>query len=256
MIVERKIDCRGVFEVIRPVNLIQDPVVSVVMSVFNGQRYLRESIESILSQSYSNFEFLIVDDGSEDVSLDIIKEYQENDNRVVIIKQENIGLTKSLNRGVENSRGLFVARQDADDLSMKDRLDLQLRYLDSEGVDIVGSDYIVIDDHGFELSRRIQCNKKNIWLYFILGNQLAHGSVMFNKEVLLRMGGYDEKLCCSQDYDLWMRALALNKYSIGVVEGFLYMYRSHARNISHTKKSQQKKIANSIRLNFLKSFYG
>ena len=97
------------------------PLVSVVMSVFNGETLLDKSIKSILAQTFTDFEFIIIDDGSTDKTPDIIKKY-ETDGRVIVITQENIGLTKSLNKAIKIARGELIARQDADDISLKERL--------------------------------------------------------------------------------------------------------------------------------------
>ena len=102
----------GDFEIVKPHDFIRPPTVSVVMSVYNGEKYLRESIDSILNQSYKNFEFIIVNDGSNDRTPDILFEYQNSDNRILVVKQENIGLTRSLNRAIKLAECEYIARQE------------------------------------------------------------------------------------------------------------------------------------------------
>lgn len=256
MICETKNDNRGKFDIIRANDLLDKPTISVIMSVFNGKEFLNEAIESILNQTYKNFEFIIMNDGSEDGSLEIIKEYQERDSRIVIINQENMGLTKSLNRGIEQSRGKYIARQDADDISYLDRFEKQLKFIDNKNDCMVcSSNYEVINNLGEIISSRIQATKKFIWIYFLLGNQVAHGTVLIDKNIFKEIGYYDERLCCSQDYDLWMRALNYNKYCISFVDSILYKYRDHESNISNTRTLKQKEIAKAIKFRFIKSFF-
>jgi glycosyltransferase involved in cell wall biosynthesis len=125
-------------------------LITVLMPVYNGEDYLRDSIESILSQTYLNFEFIIIDDGSTDSSLEIINSYAKQDKRIIVRKNEhNIGLAKSLNAGIKLAKGRYIARQDADDLSSADRLDIQLSYaLSHPQVDLIGSNSYVIDLDG------------------------------------------------------------------------------------------------------------
>ena len=113
---------------------MSSPEVSVVMSVYNGAKYLRESVESILSQKSVDFEFIIVNDGSTDDSENILDEYAVQDNRIRIIKQKNMGLTQALIRGCNEARGTYIARQDANDVSLQGRLKKQLEYLKSHGM--------------------------------------------------------------------------------------------------------------------------
>ena len=97
-------------------------LISVILPVYNGEKYLKESIESILNQTYTNFEFIIIDDGSKDSSLEIIKEYEKEDERIIVISRENKGLVASLNEGIATAKGKYIARMDADDVSLSERL--------------------------------------------------------------------------------------------------------------------------------------
>jgi len=255
MITESKIDSRGKFDVIKNNSLIENPMISVVMSVFNGKEYLIDAIESILNQTYTNFEFIIVNDGSQDESLDVIKHYQAIDSRIILVNQQNIGLTKSLNRGIELSSGKYIARQDADDVSHRERFEKQLDLILKTNCMICSSNYEVINNFGKVISNRLQANKRFVWIYFLLGNQVAHGTVLIDKNLFEKIGNYDESLCCSQDYDLWMRALKFDKFCIKFVDNILYKYRDHESNISNTKTQKQKEIARDIKLKFIKSLF-
>ena len=115
-----------------------DPKISVVMAVYNGEKYLREAIDSILNQTFKDFEFIIVNDGSTDRTREILESFI--DPRIVLIHQEHMGLTKSLNRGIALAKGKYIARQDADDISMAERLEKQFNFLEShENVALLGT---------------------------------------------------------------------------------------------------------------------
>ena len=135
------------------------PKVSIIMSVYNGEKYLQEAIESILNQSYSGFEFIIVNDGSTDYTEEILNEY--TDSRIVRINnQENIGLARSLNRAIETAHGELIARMDADDISAPDRFEKQVAYLDAElEVSVLGTYMKQIDADGNNLGiLNVPCN--------------------------------------------------------------------------------------------------
>ena len=186
------------------------PTVSVLMSVYNGQPYLSESIESILVQDFQDIEFLIVDDCSTDDSLATIEEAAARDCRIRVLRNEqNIGLTKSLNRGLSEARGEFVARIDADDISDAARLSRQVAAM-SKAPDLIvtGTVMRLIDAEGQETGRTeaFDCHTLPAQLFFF--NSITHSSVMFRRAPIQALGGYDESLVRAQDYDLWLKCLA------------------------------------------------
>ena len=132
------------------------PAISVLMSVYNGGRYLADSIRSILDQSFGDFEFLIVDDASSDGSLEIIEEFACNDKRIVILRNEcNLGLTRSLNLGLDRARGKYIARQDADDISLPKRLEKQWEFLEANHeIGVMGTAYYLINACGEIIGER------------------------------------------------------------------------------------------------------
>ena len=129
---------------------MKNPKVSVIMSVYNSDKFLSESIESILNQTFRDFEFIIINDCSTDKSLDIIKKYSKNDNRIVLIENENnIGLTKSLNKGVKIAKGNYIARIDADDTALNNRFEVQYNFLEkNKNIFLVGGGTYEIDYKG------------------------------------------------------------------------------------------------------------
>lgn len=223
------------------------PEISVLMAVFNGESYLKESLESILNQSYKNFEFIIVDDGSTDNTPAILKEC--HDPRVVLLKNDkNLGLACSLNRGLTCARGSFIARQDADDISLPHRLAFQLSFLkEKPSVGILGSYCHLIDRKGHKLwLYKVPLLDLQIRWKSLLENPFVHPAVMLRREVLLQHKlSYDETLQTAQDYELWTRVL---KYTQGAnLKEPLVNYRL-SQGITCTRKEEQIRVHNLIAL--------
>lgn len=188
---------------------IRGPLVSVIMSVYNGEVYLPQSIESILKQSLSDFEFIIINDGSTDNTGKIINRYSKVDSRIIPIHQKNIGLTKSLNLGIRMARGKFIARQDADDISHNERLKKQIEFLlKNKEYKLIGTSCFIINENGEEIGKkRFRTEWEEIRANAIKENQFVHSSVMMEREALLSVGVYDEEIKYGQDYELWLRFL-------------------------------------------------
>jgi len=227
------------------------PKVTVLMSVYNGEKYLREAIDSILNQTFKKFEFLIINDGSTDKTAEILQSYQ--DLRIRVINNEkNIGLTKSLNKGLKLAKGEYVARMDADDISMPNRLDTQYAYMKSNpDLAICASSYKQIDENGDtkEITRRyLECERLYYFLTFT--NCLAHSTVFFRKSIILGVNGYNDKLMQAQDYDLWYRVSRMSK--VVQIDKVLLKLRVHQNNISSKHKDSQRSIANSVALQNVK----
>jgi len=221
------------------------PEVTVLMSVYNGQNYLREAIESVLCQTWSDFEFLIIDDGSTDNSREIISSF--DDSRIILINNSsNIGLTKSLNYGLHQARGKFIARLDADDVSHPRRLEHQVSYLKSHSdVALLGTWAKVIDENGKAL--RNTCLPTNPFLLkwrMLFANQIVHSSVMFSPKKVGRLGGYDASFSYSQDYDLWLRVM--ERYQIALFPKILVYRRKHSKDISARYFGSQNSSADLI----------
>ncbi len=216
------------------------PKISVIMSVYNGEKYLREAIESILKQSYSDFEFIIIDDGSTDGTKKILEEYTNIDKRIVFVcNEKNIGLTKSLNRGLKIAKGEYVDRMDSDDISHYDRFRYQVDFLDKNPeIGLLGSHISHIDKNGKEFEvRRTLLYHNEIKKMLVIGNTFGHGSVMIRKSCLDKIGLYREKFLYAQDYDLWLR-IAEN-YKVANINKVLYMQRRSSKCLSRSKLSKQ-----------------
>jgi len=247
LIRETHSDQSGDFELVKPGDFIGAPAISVVMSVYNGQKYLRESVDSILNQTCKSFEFIIINDGSEDNSLDILLEYQAKDNRLLIVNQNNIGLTRSLNRGVKLAASEYIARQDADDISHPARFEKQLGFLKNHPeVAVIGCLGDVFSVNGILRTTKDQkYSRDGIKRHLISKNLFMHGSAMMRKSCLAKVGFYREFFRHSQDYDLWLR---LSQYfDIDILPEHLYQYRVTPDAISVSRWSVQKQYADIAR---------
>ncbi|MEK7227475.1 MAG: glycosyltransferase [Patescibacteria group bacterium] len=183
------------------------PKISVVMPVYNGGKYLCEAIDSILNQSFKDFEFIIVNDGSKDKTEEIIKSYK--DERIIYVKNtSNKGLSASFNIGIRIARGAYIARMDADDVSIYERFSTQLSFLESHAeIGIVGSSAILIDKDGRFLKKYYRpVRHMEIKWASLFSTPLIHPTVMARAEVL-KENPYDETMTSSEDYELWSRLL-------------------------------------------------
>jgi len=181
-----------------------EPAVTVLMAVYNGERHLEESIGSVFAQTFEDFELLVVNDGSTDATTQILA--RQADSRLRVLQNErNLGLTRSLNRGLAESRGQYVARQDADDISEPERLERQAAFLgESPDTIFVASAYVRIRDDGSVVAvRSVPLDTTGIRWRLLFLNAFAHSSLMFRKEAAVRFGGFREDFAFAQDYDLW-----------------------------------------------------
>jgi len=186
-----------------------NPKISVVMSVFNGQRYLREAIDSILAQTMTDFEFIIIDDGSTDNTAGMIKLYK--DPRIRVVRHENKGLAASLNIGLNLAKAEIIARMDADDIALPDRFKTQIEeYARLGEPDVLGGHVEYISETGHILGSRQQPVVHEDIVERLetrrCGTPIIHPTVFLKRASVIRHGGYDESFChASEDYDLWLR---------------------------------------------------
>jgi len=184
--------------------IVNTPRVSVLMSVYNGRRYLDSTIASVLDQSFADFELIVVDDCSQDDTKDVLEGFSRNDSRIKLLKNEhNLGLTKSLNIGLKRARGEYIARIDNGDLWSGNKLTKQIDYfMDRHDLLLLGTQAICLDDNGLEIgTRRFPIEDREIRLWLIkCQNPFLHSSVVFRNRYL-----YDEQYYTSQDLALWTR---------------------------------------------------
>ena len=215
------------------------PVVSVVMSVLNGERFLREAVDSILSQTFSDFELIIINDGSTDDTADILDAYQHADPRVRVVHQANHGLVASLNHGCGLARGKYIARMDADDIAVPDRLMRQGRFMEEHPeVAVVGGSVEVINGAGKSLVTYHNATKDSeIQSSLFRGSPFWHPSVLMRKEAFAAVGGYRKIVVDAEDYDLWLRIA--ERYQLANLEQVVLKYRRHPGQVSVRKCRQQ-----------------
>ena len=184
------------------------PKVTVLMSVYNGQSYLKEAVDSVLCQTWKDFEFLIINDGSTDNSGEILRSF--DDPRIRLVENPtNIGLTKSLNRGLQLSRTELIARQDADDISYPTRLESEVQFFETHTeVVLLGTSARAVDERGEPKKHDLHIPTGALAIRWCLmfQNAFIHSSVMFRRSIIWeKLGGYDESFARAQDYELWSR---------------------------------------------------
>lgn len=233
---------------------MSNKLVSVIMSTFNeNEAELRNAIESILNQTYRNIEFLIVLDNPENNGIfNILNEYREKDKRIkLIINTKNIGLAESLNVAIKYARGEYIARMDADDISVPNRIEKQVSFLEeNDYYHVVASDRFDIDENGNTLPARYKVPKDFKQLKRVLkyGNAIVHPTVVIRKDVLTAIGCY-RNFQASQDYDLWLRIIS-NGYKIYIMDEKLLYYRIRNNSISSKDPYRQYLYAKYARFLF------
>ena len=209
------------------------PTVSVLMTMFDAAPHLRASVESILAQTFGDFEFVIVDDGSRDDSMAIVESYR--DARIRLVRNDrNKGQTPCLNQGLALARGAWVARQDADDISLPRRLERQMaRLRRDEKLALLGCQAWLVDDGGkFTGLLDVALGPESIEWAGLWENPFIHTAAIFRREVVARLGGYDESFRICQDYDLWMRVAA--EHPVANLFERLVVYRHAAQSLQHS----------------------
>ena len=219
----------------------KSPKISTLMSVYNGSDYLKESIESILSQTFSDFEFIIINDCSTDNTGEILTEYAQKDDRIKLFNnEENIGLTKSLNKGLKIAQGEYIARQDADDVSLPQRFEKLVAVLDKDPETVlVSCDIEVINSEGAFVSKeKRSCDPQWLPWYLMFYNHIGgHSQVIFRAKTAKELGGYSEAYRYSQDYEFWCRLVKTG--NIIILPDTLHQLRRHGRGITAEKRSEQ-----------------
>jgi glycosyltransferase involved in cell wall biosynthesis len=214
---------------------MRKPTVSVIMSVYNDEKYLNEAIESILRQTLHDFEFIIVDDGSTDSSTKIIENY--SDSRIHIVRNNsNVGLTKSLNKAIKFATGNYIARQDSDDISMHNRLEKQVVDLEKNKSFLSVTGIINIFDDTKMTFPYIPPQDKELFNKMIVNkNIITHSTIMFRNSAGVF---YREKFYFAQDYDLYLRMISEGK-KISILPECLVKYRKSRKNISVKQRVYQ-----------------
>ena len=224
--------------------------VTVLMPVYNGEKYLREAVDSILNQTYTNFDFLIINDGSTDNTLKILQSY--NDNRIKIIdNKENLGLIQTLNKGLRLASGEFIARMDADDISLPVRLEKQINYLIKQNeVGVLGSQADIINDLGEKIDFYMVPNSHNMIAWMLLfGRSFIHPSVMFRRSAIEEAEGYNASSLYMEDYELWISLVKKTRFAN--LSETLIKYRTSKDSISRRMVDQQQQNVLTAKKKFI-----
>lgn len=225
------------------------PLVSVLMPAYNAEKYLAEAIESILNQTFKDFELIIINDGSTDKTEEIIDKYAKKDERIIYLKNDkNRKISRTLNRGMDEAKGKYLARMDTDDISVEDRFEKQVKYMEENpDCGVLGACFLsFMGENREETTPNIRPeNDHNIRLHGIYCCQFAHPTVMMRKSVFdennLR---YNPDFDGCEDFELWHRAKKFTKFHN--LQEFLLYYRMHGENISFRSHSRQFMFSNKL----------
>jgi glycosyltransferase involved in cell wall biosynthesis len=220
---------------------MNQPEISVILPVFNAAAFLKESIQSILKQSITNFELIIINDGSTDGSQAIIDSFK--DPRIISVVQANIGLAATLNRGIGMARAEIIARQDNDDISYLNRFEQQFNFLKTHpDIVLLGTAARIIDQNGKPLERyhRHPTNSDTLKFLLLFDNPFVHSSVMFRKAAVTAVGGYDTNVNYFEDYRLWSHLSRAGK--IANLSEVLVDYREVETGMSKTAHNYHQKV--------------
>lgn len=222
---------------------MNSPPITVLMPAFNSGPYLEAAIKSILTQTYINFELLIINDGSTDDTPKILNRYRKLDARIKLVNHPHrLGLVKTLNQGLKLASGTYIARMDADDISLPTRLSQQLKYLHiNPKIAIVGSNVRVINATGKQIGTwYYPAFSKCLKWYMLFKCPFAHPSVMYVKKAILKLGGYPSNCPHCEDHALWLKVMC--HYQGANVQKSLLLYRSHPRSITARHRITSKQI--------------
>jgi len=222
------------------------PAISVVMPVYDGEKYLQQAIDSILHQTFDDFEFIIVDDASTDGTANILGNY--DDKRIIKLRNsKNVGVASSLNYGIKLAKGEFVARMDADDISLPKRLETQYEYLRAnKNVAVLGSACELIYANGKRTSSK-WIPVVDIYLLkwkLLFKNNVIHPTVMFRRDLIESLGSYSSEFSHNEDYFLWVRVSS--KFNIVNLKDILLYYRVHGNSVSNIEKVAQHAASISV----------
>lgn len=221
------------------------PLISVIMPVYNSAPYLPESIESILNQTLGDYEFIIIYDESSDGSIEIIKKYQKNDIRIKLIYGKGERLISALNLGIDAAKGKFIARMDADDVSLPERFEKQVQLMESAKADICGCHFIVVNESGIAFDAKVVPVLPSAFIMYLACTvPFAHGSVMMRSSFLSKHHlKYSKNIDAAEDYELWIKFFQ-NGATFANVDLFLFKYRESEASLS---KITNKNTANNSR---------
>lgn len=231
------------------------PLISVVMPAHNAQKYISGAIESILNQTFKNFELIIINDSSTDKTLTIVKSFSKKDSRIRIVNNDTrLNIARTLNKGISLAKSNIIARMDADDIAFPNRLELQYKLINSsKNIAVVGANIAIMNTVGKQIAIRKYPNstgelKKCLFRY----SPFAHPIVMFRKDMFEEVGGYNPKYSPTEDLDLWFRLGSMYKFKS--ISEPLLKYRIYERSSSHKAIKNLEILVFKIRLNAISKY--
>src|SRR3989344_7702493 len=225
-----------------------DSLVSVIMPVYNLELYIEQATNSILCQTYKNFEFLILDDASTDLTFSILKSLKNKDNRIILMQnQENLGVTKCLNKLLKIAKGKYIVRMDADDWSYPERIKLQVGLMENHPEVVVSGSYIEVSDRnlGTKYIRKYRLDDTSIREHIFRYSPFAHPATIWRADIL-KKEKYDARIQVCQDYELYFRVGLVGKFMN--IDKPLLKLRMHDKSVSATQSDYQLKNTVLIRL--------
>ncbi|MCK5173579.1 MAG: glycosyltransferase, partial [Planctomycetes bacterium] len=219
------------------------PTISVLTSCYNAERFISGAIESVLGQSYTDFEYVIINDGSTDGTSSILRAYASKDSRIVLYEKENTGLADSLNTGMKLCKTKWVARLDADDIAMPDRLSAQLDFMqNNKGISLLGGGCFLINADGESLGEyHYPLQHESLMARLEKGGAFfPHSSTFFDRMQIVELGGYNFRFTRSQDWDLWLRVGTSTR--ISCLDRTVIKLRKHANTLSNSDHGKEQSV--------------
>lgn len=224
------------------------PAISVLMPVYNASAYVREAVASICAQTFGDFEVILIDDGSTDGSLAVLREFAARDSRIRLVSRPNVGLTRTLNEGLKLARGHFIARMDADDISVPHRFEKQLEYLRAHPECVcVGSRVRLIDPCGSPLresDHKLTQEQIDHDLLAGIGWAIVHPAALMRRDAVTAVGGYREQYDSVEDLDLFLRLSEMGE--VANLPDVLLEYRQHFQSVNYTRHTEQLRLKEMI----------
>lgn len=230
----------------------KNPLISVIMPAYNAENFISEAIDSILNQTLSDFELVVINDGSTDKTLQIIENYAKKDDRIVIISRENKGLIASRNEGIEMAKGKYIAKMDADDISFPERFEIQISFMKNNNVDICGSRIILFSNDKIIREQSVPITDVDIKFTLMFMSALAHPTVMMDRKIFDNLKYQQYRY--AEDYKLWTD-IALYGYKMRNLDMPLLKYRIHQEQVSNIYRQEQYNLACQISKKYRESVY-
>jgi len=223
------------------------PLVSVLLPVYNGEKHLRETLYSVINQTYQNLEIVAINDGSTDSSKKILGEFAKIDSRIKIINKKNGGIVSALNRGINEARGDFLSRIDSDDVNFPKKIEQEMKVmLSDDNIVLVCSSFEVMNEDGEFLYREVVPTRgEDIKRLMYVANPIGHSTVLMRKSAVMSVGSYSDQSGPVEDYDLWTRLTAVGKIA-GVTKSLL-RFRVNPDGITQTKNQYMIECAEKVR---------